>query len=119
MNFVFSLLLLGSFYASFTIFAKRIFDEQVRECDSWPASRYFDTTYLALLFIITLMSITKPIEKSKMMFSLITFVFGVLSTIAFIAGIYFFISDTDDVLFLIILGAASIGYYLVPLALNI
>lgn len=119
MNFLFSLLLLGSFYASFTIFAKRIFKEEERKCDSWTTSRYFDTSYLALLFIITLVSITKPIEKSKFIFSFVTLLFGALSTLAFVGAIYFFVTETDNVVFLLILGVASIGHYIIPLILNI
>mmetsp|Transcript_18218 Transcript_18218/g.20396 ORF Transcript_18218/g.20396 Transcript_18218/m.20396 type:complete len:91 (+) Transcript_18218:730-1002(+) len=66
-NFIFSLLLVGSLYATFSIFIRAFFDDD--DCDSFSGARAFEIGYLALLFVFILMAITKPISKSGWIYS--------------------------------------------------
>ena len=58
-NFVFSLALVGSLYASFSIFIRAYFEDE--NCEDFGGARAFELAYLILLFLFILLSITKPI----------------------------------------------------------
>jgi hypothetical protein len=73
-NFIFTLTLVGSLFASFSIFIRAFFDDE--ECDDFGGARAFEVAYLALLFVFILMAITKPISKSGWIYSLFVVIFG-------------------------------------------
>lgn len=117
-NFIFSLVLVGSLYSSFLIFARSISDEENSTCTDWTVSRIFQICYITLLFIFTLMSITKPIEKSGTTFTLLVILFGILIYTCFGLGLYFFLQEEFNQYFLVLLIMTSIGYYIVPFCIH-
>ena len=121
-NFVFSLVLVGSLYSSFSIFARSISESNNSSnssCTDWTTSRIFQISYLALLFIFALMSITKPIEKSGSVFTLLVILFGVLIYSCFGLGLYYFGQDNFNIYFLVLLMITSIGYFVIPFCIHI
>ena len=87
-SFVFSLLLVGSLFATFSIFIRSFFNED--DCDKFGGAKAFETAYLGILFVFTLMSITKPIEKSQTAYTFMVIIFGLFIFISIGFGFKFF-----------------------------
>jgi len=115
-NFVFSLVLVGSLYGAFSIFVSEYFDEE--ECGSFGGARILETAYLSLLFIFILMSITKPISKSGWIYSLFVVFFGIFIFISIAVGLNFFWKNRESVWIAIMLGATLVGSYILPPIFN-
>jgi chitin synthase len=116
LNFVFSLLLVGSLFATFSIFIRSFFDNE--DCSSFGGARAFETMYLGILFIFTLMSITKPIEKSTAAYTLMVILFGIFVFISLSFGVrYFWTEQRGEVVGYLMMGTL-LGSYLVPIILN-
>jgi len=115
-NFVFTLTLVGSLYASFHIFIKAFFDEE--ECDDFGGARAFEIAYLALLFIFILIAITKPIGKSGWVYTLFVIVFGVFIFVSIGFGALFFWEENENIYIAGLLVITLIGSYFLPPLLN-
>jgi cellulose synthase/poly-beta-1,6-N-acetylglucosamine synthase-like glycosyltransferase len=115
-NFIFSLLLVGSLYASFSIFIKAFFEKE--ECNTIGGARAFDIAYLSLLFVFVLMSITKPITKSGWIYSVFVVIFGIFIFISIGFGFVYFWKNTTNIYVAFLLAAALVGSYVIPPLLN-
>ena len=100
-NFVFSLVLVGSLYASFSIFIRAFFDSE--DCSDFGGAKIFESAYLALLFIFTLMSLTNPISKSGWVYSLFVIIFGIFIYISMGFGLKYLWEETENIVFAILL----------------
>ena len=65
------------------------------------------------------MSLTKPIEESGSVFTLLVILFGVLVYSIFGLGVYYFIQDRLNIYFLILLIMTSVGYFVIPFCIHI
>lgn len=117
-NFVFSLLLVGSLYASFSIFIRAYFESDNKDCEAISEARGFELVYLALLFIFILLAITKPITQSGWIYSWFVIIFGIFIFISVGLGIKFFIEETTNKYVAFVLIATLVGSYTLPLLLN-
>lgn len=115
-NFIFSLLLVGSLYASFSIFIRAFFHDT--GCQAISGARAFEIGYLALLFIFILMAITKPITKSGWIYSWFVVIFGIFIFISIGFGVKYFFEETTNKYVGFMLIAALVGSYAVPPLLN-
>jgi cellulose synthase/poly-beta-1,6-N-acetylglucosamine synthase-like glycosyltransferase len=117
LNFVFSLMLVGSLFATFSIFIRSFFEDE--QCDTFGGARAFETAYLGILFIFTLMSITKPIEKSAAAYTVMVILFGIFIFVSIGFGFKYFWEETkgEIVGYLMIVTLAS--SYFVPPLLNL
>lgn len=95
-NFMFTLVLVGSLYASFSIFIRAFFDDE--ECDDFGGARAFEYLYLFLIFIFTMFALTLPIKHAKWIYSLLVVVFGIYIYISIGFGfVYFWKSAANEV----------------------
>lgn len=117
LNFVFSLLLVGSLFATFSIFIRSFFDDE--DCSSFGGARAFETAYLGILFIFTLMSITKPIEKSTAAYTLMVIIFGCFIFISLGFGIKYFWEESKGEIVGYLMVITLVSSYIVPPLLNI
>jgi chitin synthase len=115
-NFVFSLILVGSLYAAFSIFIRAFFKDE--DCDEFGGARAFETAYLALLFIFILMSITKPITQSGWIYSVFVVIFGIFSYVSIGVGFLYFWQNSTNLFVAILLGATLVGSYIIPPLFN-
>ena len=111
-NFVFTLLLVGSLFATFSIFIRAFFDSE--ECDEFGGAKAFETIYLGLLFVFILMSITKPIEKSNIAYTALVLIFGVFIFVSIGFGFSYFWEEAENVAVAYILLVTMVMSYLVP-----
>ena len=117
LNFVFSLVLVGSLYASFSIFIRAYFDTEA--CDEFGGARAFETAYLALLFVFILMAITKPINQSGWIYTIFVIIFGIFIFISIGVGMKYFYEESDNNLIVVLLLATTLlGSYVLPPLLN-
>lgn len=117
LNFIFSILLVGSLYASFTIFIKAFFEDD--DCNQISYAKGFTYGYLCLLFIFVLMALTKPISKSGKIYTWYVIIFGIFIFISIGFGFRYFWDEDTNVYVAILLTATLIGSYIVPPILNI
>lgn len=116
LNFVFTLVLVGSLYGAFSIFISAFFGEE--DCGSFGGARAFETAYLALLFIFILMSITKPITKSGWIYSVFVIIFGIFIFISIGVGFKFFWENSENIWVAVLLGVTLVGSYIMPPMFN-
>lgn len=109
MNFVFTLVIVGSLYGAFSIFISSFFGQE--DCASFGGARVFETVYLALLFVFILMSITKPISQSSWIYSVFVVVFGIFIYISIGFGLKFFWDSSTNIYVLILLAVTLLGSY--------
>ena len=114
-NLLFSLCLVGSLLATFFIFIRTFFDEG---CKEFGGARAFETTYIGLLFIFILMSITKPIEKSSFAYTSIVLIFGIFIFVSIGFGINYFWKETENLIVAYAIIVMLVGSYLLPIVLN-
>jgi len=93
-SLIFSLLLVGSLYATFTILIRTFYRND--NCDEFGYAKTFESIYLALLFIHIMMAITKPIEKSRTVYSIMTVLFGIFIFISMGCGLKFFLGESQQ-----------------------
>jgi MFS family permease len=115
-NFVFSLILVGSLYAAFSIFIRAFFEDE--DCDEFGGARAFETAYLALLFIFILMSITKPITQSGWIYSVFVVIFGIFSYVSIGVGFLYFWQNSTNLYVAFLLAATLVGSYVIPPLFN-
>jgi len=115
-NFVFSLLLVGSLFASFSIFIRAFFKGE--NCDEFGGAKAFETAYLGLLFVFILMSITKPIEKSNTAYTTLVIIFGTFIFVSIGFGFKYFWEESKNTIVGYLLLFSLLGSYLVPPILN-
>lgn len=115
-NFVFSLALVGSLYASFSIFIRAYFEDE--SCEDFGGARAFEFAYLILLFLFILLAITKPINKARWIYTLYTIVFGVFIFISIGVGFKYFWEESENVYVAILLTITLVGSYILPPLLN-
>lgn len=115
-NFIFSLLLVGSLYASFSVLIRSYFTDE--NCSTFGAAKGFETFYLGILFVFTLMSITKPIEKSATAYTFMVLLFGVFVFISLGFGLKYFWEQQRDQYVGYLLAVTMLGGYIVPYVLN-
>lgn len=115
-NFIFTLTLVGSLFASFSIFIRAFFDDE--EWNDFGGARIFELFYVALLFIFTLLAITKPITSSGWIYSLFVVVFGWFIFVSIGFGFIFFWQETENLYVGILLWVTLVGSYLLPYLLN-
>lgn len=79
----------------------------------------FENSYLIILFIFTMMSITKPIEKSTFSYTVIVILFGIFIFVSIGFGLkYFWDAQRGEVVgYLMVI--TLLGGYFLPLILNI
>jgi len=117
LNFIFSILLVGSLYASFTIFIKAFFEDD--DCDQISYAKGFTYGYLCLLFVFVLMALTKPISKSGKIYTWYVVIFGIFIFISIGFGFSYFWDEDTNIYVAILLTATLIGSYIIPPILNI
>ena len=115
-SFIFSLLLVGSLFATFSIFIRSFFTDE--SCSSFGVAKLFESLYLGILFVFTLMSITKPIQESNLIYSLIIYAFGIFIFISFGFGFKFFWEESKNNVIGYLLILTMISSYFVPWLLN-
>ena len=115
-NFIFSLMLVGSLYASFSIFIRAFFDAE--GCDPLSGARAFEIGYLALLFVFILMAITKPISQSGGIYSLFVVIFGIFIFVSIGFSIQYFVDGEINKIAGYLLIITLLGSYIVPPFLN-
>ena len=115
-SFIFSLLLVGSLFATFSIFIRSFFSDE--DCSSFGVAKLFESLYLGILFVFTLMAITKPIQESNLIYSLIIYAFGIFIFISFGFGVKFFWEESKNSAVGIVLAATLVISYVVPWVLN-
>ena len=115
-SFIFSLLLVGSLFATFSIFIRSKFTDE--DCSSFGVAKIFDSLYLGILFVFTLMAITKPIQESNLIYSLIIYAFGIFIFISFGFGIIFFWEESESRYIGYLLSLTMVSSYFVPWLLN-
>ena len=115
-SFIFSLLLVGSLFATFSIFIRSFFTDE--SCSSFGVAKLFESLYLGILFVFTLMAITKPIQESNLIYSLIIYAFGIFIFISFGFGIRFFWEESKNNVIGYLLILTMISSYFVPWLLN-
>ena len=116
MNFLFTLTLVGSLYASFSIFIRAFFDDE--ECDDFGGARAFEIWYLALLFIFILIAITKPISKSGWIYTVFVVIFGWFIFVSIGFGVFYFWEESENIFIAFLLIITLIGSYFLPPLLN-
>ena len=94
---IFTFLLIGTLYATFSIFIKSYF-----EGDDDSTNKYFADlfvfAYLILIFSFIIISITKPIETSRCTFTSLTVIFGIYVFVSFGLGLRYFYDGEDTIL---------------------
>uniref|UniRef100_A0A7S3JHX8 Uncharacterized protein n=1 Tax=Euplotes harpa TaxID=151035 RepID=A0A7S3JHX8_9SPIT len=115
-SFFFSLLLVGSLFASFSIFVRSFFTDP--GCSEFGAAKAFETIYLGILFVFILMCTTKPIEKSNSAYILIILTFGVFVFVSVGFGFKYFWEEQKNSVVGYLLLATVVLSYLVPILLN-
>jgi len=116
MNFIFSLLLVGSLFATFSIFIRSFFSSE--SCNAFGGARAFESAYLGILFMFTLMSITKPIEKSAFAYTSMVILFGIFIFISIGFGLKYFWDETKGEIVGVLLALTIALSYIVPPLLN-
>jgi chitin synthase len=116
LNFIFTLVLVGSLYATFSILIRSFFDDE--ECDAVSPARVFELVYLALLFVFVLMAITKPISKSGSIYTIYVIIFGVFIFASIGFSFVYFWENTTNIYVAGMLIFAMVGSYLLPPLLN-
>jgi chitin synthase len=116
LNFIFTLVLVGSLYATFSIFIRSFFKQE--ECKSISGARIFEIAYLALLFVFALMAITKPISRSNSIYTIYVIIFGIFIFVSIGFSIIYFWENTTNIFVGILILSALIGSYIVPPMLN-
>lgn len=116
LNFTFSIFLVGSLFASFSIFIRSFFEDE--SCDNFGYARGFEYAYLALLFVFILMSVTKPITKSGWIYSIFVVIFGIFIYISLgLAFRYFWLNQRNQFVGYLLI-VTLIGSYFLPIILN-
>ena len=115
MNFLFSLILVGSLYATYSIFIRSFFTNE--DCSSFGGATAFETAYLLILFVFTLMSITKPIEKSTIPYTIIVFLFGIFIFVSIGFGLKYFWDQQRNQITGYLVVITLFGGYIIPLLL--
>lgn len=118
----FSLLLVGSLYATFTIFVRE-FSSNLGWGDNENTSvthpsKISEYLYLAIIFVFILMAVTKPLDTSHTAYTVIVLIFGVFiyATIGFSFN-YFLESGIRQATGLILVIVLTLSY-LIPYGLN-
>mmetsp|Transcript_35383 Transcript_35383/g.34417 ORF Transcript_35383/g.34417 Transcript_35383/m.34417 type:complete len:138 (+) Transcript_35383:1388-1801(+) len=98
-TFLFQFFTVGSMYASITIFFDTVFisalssDSSTSKINEWMASGgmalVFDYTYIALILMCIILSLTTPVDRAVPVFIFLMVVFGILLTISFVGIIYY------------------------------
>ena len=110
-------LLVGTLYATFSIFIRSFFDGG--DGRNRDIARIFELAYLILLFTFILMSITKPIEKSRLAYTCLTLIFGAFVFVSLGFGLRFFYDNERINRYTAgLIGTSLVGVYLVPYILN-
>ncbi|CAI2379098.1 unnamed protein product [Moneuplotes crassus] len=113
-DLLFNLVLVGSLYAAFTTFSKRMFDRDDETCNDLTLSRIFDVIYIVLAYSFCSMSLTKPIERSTYTYSILTIILCSLVAAGFGIGLIFMVQDDINIYSLSIVGFALICYFVLP-----
>jgi len=116
LNFAFTLILVGSLFASFSIFIRAFFNED--SCEDIGGARIFEYAYLALLFVFILMAITKPITKSGWIYSVFVVIFGLFIYTSIAFGFVYFLQNQLNTLTGWLLIGTMLGSYFLPIILN-
>lgn len=112
-----SFLLVGTFYAAFSIFVRTTLDSS--NClDAFKPANFFENLYLIFIVACLLLSITVKITEAEFAFRLCSFGMG-LFTILMLVSTIFYSLDQDVAPVVIIAIAVSLGTSLLPLVLNI
>ena len=119
MQFVFSLLLVGSLFATFSVFIAAYFDDADSDTnDVTNKTLFFQRLYWWILFIFTIFSITKPLEKSRVIYTLIVIVFGVLILMSFGLGALYIYNEAQGKIAGAIIAGITLLVFILPAILN-
>ena len=120
-QFVFSLLLVGSLFSTYAMFINSYYGQN-EDCHfslSQPQNLLI-RLYWVILFIFIIFSVTKPIERSQWVYRGIVILFGVLVLGVMglgIRSVFIAIKDTSAYISYFVVGV-TVGVYVIPSLLN-
>lgn len=116
LNFIFSLLLVGSLFATYSILIRSFFPQDSEE--KLGPYNFFLTGYVLLLFCFTVCSLTKPIQKSGFVYRAIVIVFAVFILVSVGFGLKYFYEEQLNSYLGFFIAATMVVTYVVPYVFN-
>lgn len=98
-------------FAFYSALVRSFFDSNT--CGS-NIAWYFEMFYLGLMFVFILMSITKPIERSQMAFTILALMFGVFMYISFGFGFVYFYTNQVTLISGLMMAICFVGVFTIP-----
>jgi cellulose synthase/poly-beta-1,6-N-acetylglucosamine synthase-like glycosyltransferase len=115
LNFVFSLMLVGSLFASYSIFIRSNFE---KSCEDFNEATILEALYAGLLIVFVIVSITKPIQLSTATFNGLVILFGIFIFISLGFGLVYFWKEQLNTFAGFLMIFTLLGVYIIPLVLN-
>ena len=112
-----SFVLVGSFFAAFSIFLKAILPSSIWISDT-SAANIVQNVYIAFLCLTLLLSTSTDIAWAENGFRLCSFVFGLFTVLMIVWSVMFALKESTQSISVILLGAFLLSY-LIPLFINI
>lgn len=122
LQFIFSLLLVGSLFSTYAMFINSYYGDKGEDC-SFSFERpqnMLIRLYWVILFIFIIFSVTKPIERSQWVYRLIVILFGalVLGVMGLgIRSVFLSVTNTSAYISYFVVGVTA-GVYIIPPLLN-
>lgn len=94
MTFIFSLVLVGSLFATFSIIVRAVIQEEqedsfIKKLPLGDSGEVLIAIYAGLLIVFVIMSVTKPIKVSTASYTAIVFLNGMLMSLVTLMSIYY------------------------------
>ena len=114
---IFSLLLVGSLLSSFSIFVRAYFPiEGENQCPTIAVAPMAERVYICLLMLFIIMTILKPLERSRAAYLISSILFGLLFYFMLAIGVLYVISNVS--LFGVIFLSSLVASYIIPVVFN-
>lgn len=116
LNFIFSLLLVGSLFATYSILIRSFFPQDSQQ--KLGFYNLFLSGYVILLFCFTVCSLTKPIEKSGVVYRGIVIIFAIFMLVSVGFGLKYFYEEQLNSYLGYFIAGTMIATYVFPYLLN-